>query len=110
MRIGKVILCLALMLSLLNITTPSFAGDPVRKLGRGLANIGTGFLEVPRNVVNVTEEDGYAAGATYGVLKGAAWAVLRTAVGVYETVTFFIPMPLNYDPILKPEFLLGEEY
>lgn len=96
---------------ILAISSPCFAdGGPLRKLGRGIANIGTGILEIPSNIVSVTEEDGYLAGATYGIVKGIAWAVLRTTVGAYETATFLIPIPFHYDPILEPEFLLSGEY
>jgi len=101
-----------LVLTFLCISAPCYAdgGGPLRKLGRGLANMATGVLEVPRTIVTVTEEDGYVAGVSYGVVKGVAWAVLRSAVGAYETLTFLIPLPFHYDPILEPEFLLSEEY
>ncbi len=99
-----------LILTILAAATPCFAGSPIRKLGRGIANIGTGILELPINIVNVTEEDGYIAGVTYGVMKGLAYSLLRVAVGAYETVTFIVPVPFHYDPVLEPEFLLSEEY
>ena len=101
-----------LVLTFLCISAPCYAdgGGPLRKLGRGLANLATGVLEVPRTIVTVTEEDGYVAGATYGIVKGVAWGVMRTAVGAYETITFLVPFPFHYEPILKPEFLLSEEY
>ena len=107
----KAFLSLAVVFAiLLSISSPCLAGGPIRKLGRGVANTLTGPLELPRNIVSVTEEEGYAAGLTYGILKGIAWSVLRTTVGIYETITFPIPLPSNYDPILEPEFLLRGEY
>ena len=100
-----------LILAILHMGSPCFAASgPLRKLGRGIANVATGALELPNNVVSVTEEDGYIAGVTYGIIKGLAWSVLRIAVGAYETVTFLIPIPFHYEPILKPEFLLTDEY
>lgn len=87
----------------------SFAQNPVRKLGRGLANIATGILELPINIVEAADEDGYIAAATYGVVKGLAMIFLRTGVGLYETVTFLIPLPFHYEPILEPEFLMSDE-
>jgi len=87
----------------------SFAQSPVRKLGRGLANTFFGFLEFPRNIVDVAEEDGALASITYGFAKGLAMSFLRTGIGVYETVTFLIPLPFRYEPILEPEFMMGEE-
>jgi len=85
------------------------AQTPVRKLGRGLANTFTGFLELPQNIVDVAEDEGALAAVTYGIARGIAMSFLRTAVGVYETVTFLIPLPWEYEPILEPEFMMGEE-
>lgn len=107
----KEVVSLALVLAvLLSFSSPCLAGTPIRKISRGIANTVTGVLELPMKIVEVTEEEGYIAGATYGVMKGLGWAVLRTLVGVYETVTFVVPFPLHYDPIIEPEFLLSEEY
>ena len=86
-----------------------FAQNAIRKLGRGLANFTTGFLELPINIVDAAEEDGYIAAVTYGIVKGLAMSVLRTGIGMYETVTFLIPLPFDYEVMLEPEFLLGEE-
>lgn len=92
-----------------SVGAQAFAQSPVRKLGRGAANTITGFLEVPANIVDVVEEEGPIAAITYGIARGCAMAVLRTAVGVYELVTFALPFPENYEPILEPEFMMGEE-
>ena len=86
-----------------------FAQSPVRKLGRGLGNLLFGFLEVPINIVDAAEEDGYIAAVTYGVGKGVGMFALRTGVGIYEVVTFLIPLPFHYEPILEPEFLMSDE-
>ena len=35
------------------------------------------------------------------------WAVVRSSVGIFEAVTFFIPIPnKDYGPILEPEFVI----
>ena len=71
-----------------------------RKLGRGLSNIAGGWLEVPLNVQKRYEENNTVAslftGTVYGFVKGIA----RTGVGAYETVTFFLPYPEDFAPIL----------
>lgn len=72
------------------------------KLGRGLGNTLGGWLEVPLQIQRrYTSKDPvttFFTGSAVGLVKGAA----RTAVGVYETVTFFIPYPEQYAPILPP--------
>jgi putative exosortase-associated protein (TIGR04073 family) len=70
------------------------------KLGRGLSNFLGGWLELPLNIhKRYSKSDAGASwftGAAYGVFKGA----VRTGVGLYETVTFFLPYPENFAPIL----------
>jgi len=87
-----------------------FADDPIKKLGRGIANVTMGWLTFFSTVEDTGKSDGVYAAVTYGILKGFAKAIQRTAVGVYETVSFPIPFPKEYKPILtKPEFPLGKE-
>ena len=87
--------------------------DPVmgatRKLGRGLANTGLGWVELFKGVQSVSDEKGFWAGFTWGPLYGAANAIKRTGVGVAETLTFPVGGPDHYEPILEPEFVLGNE-
>jgi len=74
---------------------PAFA-----KLGRGVANAVGGWLELPLNLQQrYTEQDTAGSlftGAAYGLFKG----LVRTGVGLYETVTFFLPYPEDFAPIL----------
>lgn len=81
---------------------------PLRKLGRGLANVGFGLVEVPNQFSKINSEHGFPAAATYGVGKGLFRWVGRELVGAYEVVTFPIPAPRGYKPIMKPEFLVEE--
>ena len=86
-----------------------YAGqNPIRKLGRGLANTFGGLLEVPMTISHVSAQEGPVAGFTVGTLYGAGAAVTRTVVGVAEVLTFPFPLPdIGYGPILLPEFLLN---
>ena len=80
-----------------------------RKLGRGLANTGLGWVEVFKGIQSVSDEKGFWAGLTWGPLYGAANAIKRTGVGVAETLTFPVSGPNHYEPVLEPEFVLGDE-
>lgn len=109
-RIKSILITIVIIAFISGSFVPAaFAQTPIRKLGRGLANIFTGVLEVPLNIVSVAEEEGFVAATTYGVVKGLALTFLRTGVGFYETVTFLIPLPFHYEPVLEPEFLMSEE-
>ena len=70
------------------------------KLGRGAANLLGGWLEVPLNIhTHMAKSDmagSFFTGLAHGLFKG----VIRTGVGAYETVTFFLPYPENFAPIL----------
>jgi putative exosortase-associated protein (TIGR04073 family) len=75
-----------------------------RKLGRGVANLLFGVVELPNQVTQTTSERGGAAGSTLGVGKGLMRWIGRELTGVYEIVTFPIPAPRGYKPIMKPEW------
>jgi len=75
-----------------------------RKFGRGLAGMTTSFLEVPGNMVAETRQRGAAEGLPIGFFKGLGMIVVRTPVGVYETVTAPFPAPEGYRPIIRPEY------
>jgi putative exosortase-associated protein (TIGR04073 family) len=72
----------------------------LEKLGRGVGNVLTGWLEFPLNIQQRYSQQDTAAslctGAAYGLIKGAA----RTFVGFYEAATFLLPYPQDYAPIL----------
>lgn len=70
------------------------------KAGRGLANFLGGWLEIPYNIqTRYSKSDtggSLLTGLAHGLLRGA----VRTGVGAYEAVTFFLPYPENFAPIL----------
>ncbi len=83
---------------------------PIRKLSRGLANSVTGILEIPTTIQSIGATEGPVAGIFLGLPMGVGTAVMRTAVGLAETVTFLFPLPkIGYEPLLKPEFLFRPE-
>jgi len=105
----KVLLVLVAVVFISNlIIAPCFAQEPMRKLGRGLANTLTGVVEIPKKVFTISRDDNVLLGLTWGLIKGTAVGLLRTAVGVYETVTFPIPAPADYEPMINPEFVFEE--
>ncbi len=99
-----IILCLAILV-VLNIATSGYAQDAGRKLYRGLANILTGWVELPKNIYDTSVEDNPLSGLTIGLAKGVGMTIVRTGAGIYETVTFPFPIPEGYTPVLEPEFV-----
>lgn len=98
-----------LIVGLLMLSTPSYAQDAFKKLGRGVVNSLTGWLEVPKGIVDESKESNVFAGLTIGTIKGLGLGLVRTGAGVYEAVTFPFPIPEGYEPIVKPEFVYSAE-
>jgi len=70
------------------------------KLGRGLSNFLGGWMEIPLNVRQHGSRADTAGSFFTGLAHGLVKGVVRTGVGAYETVTFFLPYPENYAPVL----------
>ena len=97
------------ILSVLVMTKDAYCDNALQKLGRGIANCLTCPIEILEQVKRVNNSDGPIAAFTYGILKGVGMTVVRAAVGVYETVTFPVPLPKDYKPILTdPEFFFED--
>ena len=75
--------------------TPAF-----EKLGRGFSNTIGGWLEVPATIQQRYTQSDTAGSLLTGTLIGLVRGVMRTGVGVYEVVTFWLPLPEQFAPIL----------
>jgi len=73
------------------------------KLTRGAKNLGLGWTELPKSIVDTTKGSNVIAGLTVGTLKGVAQAVARTVSGAVDVVTF--PMAPNEKPLVKPSMI-----
>ena len=105
----KKIVFILLLLSIIGNPVMSHADTAVKKLGRGLANIGTCYFEIPHSMGNANNESGPVAAITVGVVEGLLKTCVRAIIGVYEVATFPIPLPRDYAPILtEPEFFLED--
>ncbi|MBI3330962.1 MAG: exosortase system-associated protein, TIGR04073 family [Candidatus Omnitrophica bacterium] len=74
----------------------ALAQDPIHKMGRGVTNVLTGWIELPKQLHLGTQEENPVAGFGWGLLKGAGLALLRVGVGAYEAVTFPVPYPKGF--------------
>jgi putative exosortase-associated protein (TIGR04073 family) len=79
------------------------------KLSRGVVNVVTSPLEIPRNIDKVGSDKGPAYGWTVGLVQGAATTILRAGAGLVDTLTF----PFNWPngrkaPLMSPEYAWEE--
>ncbi len=81
-----------------------------KKLGRGISNVAFGWLEIPKGVEDVGDKNNFIAAATWGPIYGAGKAAVRTLAGAYEIATFPVPWPKNFEPLVQPEFMLGDSW
>jgi len=79
-------------------------GKMLKKAIRGGQNLVFGIVtDVPRTVYYESREHGALYGVPIGLFKGIGVGAIRTAVGLYELLTF--PLPVNdYEPLVQPEF------
>jgi len=106
--LAKVVIVSLVILTMLSVSSMCYAQDVLRKLGRGLANILTGWIEIPKNIYDTSVEENIAMGLTVGLARGIGMTVVRTGAGIYETITFPFPLPEDYEPLLEPEYVLSE--
>ncbi|MBI3615774.1 MAG: exosortase system-associated protein, TIGR04073 family [Candidatus Omnitrophica bacterium] len=84
----------------------SMGNGPIQKLGRGAANLTTGWMELFLQVFKTTEKSGSLAGMSVGLGRGVVLGLGRTLVGAIEVVTFPVPNPtVGYGPVIEPEFI-----
>ena len=73
-----------------------WAQDPIHKAGRGVTNLLTGWIELPKQIHMGSQEANPVSGLVWGLVKGVGLTVLRGGVGIYEAVTFPIPYPKDF--------------
>ncbi len=72
------------------------AQDPIHKASRGLLNLLTGWIEVPKQLHLASSDPSPLHGFGRGLFKGAGLALMRGGVGLYELVTFPLPHPDHF--------------
>jgi putative exosortase-associated protein (TIGR04073 family) len=96
-------LCAGALLALLLHPGAAEAQTAMDKLGRGVAGMVAGVLELPGQMVTESNRHG-PEGLPLGFAKGLGMIVAREVTGVYEFVTAPIPVPRGYRPVLSPEY------
>jgi len=110
----KKILLLTALLCVFVVTGPGLAAADQQpemiaekmavKLTRGVTNIVTSIVELPKQTILTTRDMG-GAGLIVGPIKGIGMTVYRGVVGIAETVFCMVPQPGYYDPMMDPEYV-----
>ena len=105
-KLGWSIACGVAFLTMV-MATPSQAYDMGDKACRGAAAMVFFLLELPGNMVEVSNKEGVLMGLTKGFAKGFVMMPLRGLVGVYEFFTFPFDIQPGYEPVIAPEYPWG---
>lgn len=81
-------------------TEKNYALNFASKVGHGIVNATTGFLELPKNIVNVSREQNVLVGLTWGTTRGIMQSICRSAAGGMEIATAPFPTDHYVDPNL----------
>lgn len=116
-NLGKVFLIVFIAVSVLSFACDSYAQAPQEqgtwakmgdKLKRGIANTFTGWWEI---VVNTAKDKKTTSWWwVTGPVKGLGYGLVRTGVGIYEGVTFILPLPPDYGVIMEPRLAWEQDY
>ncbi|MFH1360492.1 MAG: exosortase system-associated protein, TIGR04073 family [Candidatus Omnitrophota bacterium] len=90
---------------------PAFAKDPGEKLARGVANVISCPLEIPKQIdvewkAAKDSNQNVGAGIAAGLIKGMAFTVARLGSGIWDIFSFPFQVPENFEPVMKPDYVL----
>ncbi|MXS86358.1 exosortase system-associated protein, TIGR04073 family [Nitrosomonas sp. HPC101] len=79
----------------------SYPAAASEKLVNGIVNVATGFVELPKNVILTSQQDGAGYGLTIGLVTGIMHTIGRTVFGALDAITFLIPT----QPTVRPPYI-----
>jgi putative exosortase-associated protein (TIGR04073 family) len=91
----------ALLPNFTNTVNPSYGSEVGAKTLNGFANMLTGPLEIPKNIINTSNQGNVFYGIFGGGFKGIVHTAGRLAVGLTDLITF----PLPTKPIAYPLYI-----
>jgi len=99
----------ALLFSLLMATSTTICADEQQGYGaqvgdkalRGFTNMTTAVLEIPKNIINTTNDSNIAYGAVGGLAKG----ILNTVGRIMTGLSDFVTAPLPTQQIVQPTYI-----
>ena len=90
---------------------PSYGDKIGKKALNAFANLTTGVLEIPKNIINTTNQSNFFYGLIGGGFKGFVHTAGRMGVGIAELLTFPIPtQPIAYPLFVWDDFDVDTTY
>lgn len=101
LSIAVILSCSLLASQAANADSASCGSCFTSKVSQGTANIVTGFVEIPKNIVNISHDQNIFVGITWGTLRGVVHAVSRTLVGGVELIS----SPIATEELISPAYV-----
>ena len=111
----RFLICFIAILGIFVLNKAVLAADnPTQKFGRGIANIVTAPVEIAKQVdqewkKSSEDKKNTGIGVAKGFVKGLAFTIGRFGSGLWDVVTFPLQTPKNYEPLMKPDYVLQKE-
>lgn len=80
---------------------PSYGSKVGHKALNGFTNMTTAILEIPKNIINTSNDSNIILGSVGGLAKGIVHTLGRMMTGLADLVT----APLPTKPIVQPEYI-----
>ena len=109
----KRILSLTIGLTLLSSFVVQAQTTPVQKLSRGIVNIITSPIEVPKQaraywIIGAQKTPHILVWIGSGAVWGFVQGIKRIGSGFWDVVSFPFAKPAEYQPLFKPSFVFQE--
>ena len=106
----KKIIVACVGVSIVCVTSAFAATNPVQKLGRGIVNVVTAPVEIPKEIrahwIKGSEKTYHIIVWIFcGTVKGVVMTGARIGSGSWDIATAPINIPQDYAPLLKPEYV-----
>ncbi len=83
------------------VEAPSYGSKVGHKALNGFANMTTAILEIPKEIINTTNNSNMVLGPIAGGLKGMINTVGRLGIGVIDLIT----APIPTKPVVQPVYV-----
>lgn len=109
----KKIIVLLLFICLCSVTSAEAGQGPAKKLYRGVVNILTAPIEVPKQaraywIKGAQKTPHILAWIFSGTVWGVVQSVKRAGSGAWDVVSFPFDRPAEFEPLFKPDFVFNE--
>jgi putative exosortase-associated protein (TIGR04073 family) len=101
LSIAVIFSCSLLASQAVNADSPSCCSPFTSKVSQGSANIVTGFIEIPKNIINISHDQNIFVGITWGTLRGVIHAASRTVIGAVELIS----SPIATEELIAPAYV-----